>query len=339
MPDNPMAEQLVDAVLSDFPDHQPGTRPVHTIGIGVQGYFEASEVARNYTIAAHFQGQRVPVTVRFSNGTGSPVEHDGWSDVRGMATRFHLGDDAATDLIAMTLAEFFAPSVDAFLQFSRAARPARQQRESPWLKILDMLCLKQPLPDPMPGQMASGAAGMLAFANQHRFAQMAVFQAGSIGAPVSYVRAAYHAVHTFILTGPDHVRRPVRFSWEPIAGVRTTDPTAPPVDCYLHQELKDRLQRQPATFRLVMSIGEIGDAYADPTRQWPGKRCRVFMGTLTLTTMPSDQEKFCEKISFNPCRLTKGIDISDDPILQARRDAYEVSRLRRGGQSCPFAAG
>ena len=105
MDDPSLARALVDAVISDFPDHKPGTRPIHTIGIGAQGYFEASDVARSYCIAEHFARQRIPVSVRFSNGSGSPVQHDGWNDVRGMATRFHLADGAATDLIAMTLGE------------------------------------------------------------------------------------------------------------------------------------------------------------------------------------------------------------------------------------------
>ena len=85
MNDVPLARQLVEAIISDFPDHAPGTRPIHTIGVGAEGYFEASDVARNYCIAEHFGGERIPVTVRFSNGLGSLTQHDGWSDVRGMA--------------------------------------------------------------------------------------------------------------------------------------------------------------------------------------------------------------------------------------------------------------
>jgi catalase len=340
MDDSTVAKRLVDAVISDFPDHAPGTRPVHTVGVGVDGYFVASDVARIYCIAEHFQGQRVSASVRFSNGSGSPVQHDGWSDVRGMATRFHLRDGAATDLIAMTLGEFFAPTVDDFLAFTRAAQPKPLRRESPWRKILDMLQLKPPMPDPMPGQKNDGgAAGMLDYANRHAFAQLAVFQAGMIGAPESYARATYHAVHTFVVTAPDGVRRPVRFSWQPVAGVRTTDPATPPVDNYLRQELEDRLSLWPARFMLMMTIGEAGDAVDDPTRPWPDKRIRVAMGTLTLTNVAEDQAAACEHISFNPCRLLPGIEASGDPVLHARRDAYEVSRQMRGGIQCPFNRG
>jgi catalase len=336
MDDSSVAKRLVDAVISDFPDHKQGTRPVHTIGIGVDGYFVASDVARSFCIAEHFQGQRVPASVRFSNGSGSPVQHDGWSDVRGMATRFHLRDNAATDLIAMTLGEFFTPTVDDFLAFSKAAQPKPIKRESPWRKILDMLQLKQPLPDPYPGQTESPGLGMLDYANRHRFAQLAVFQAGAIGAPVSYVRATYHAVHTFVVIAPDGIRRSVRFSWQPVAGVLNTNPVLPPVDKYLQQELEGRLQQWPAEFMLTMTIGEEGDALDDPTQPWPAKRVRVVMGTLTLTNVAADQAAAAERISFNPCRLLPGIEASGDPILHARRDAYELSRELRGGTPCPF---
>jgi catalase len=334
------AKRLVDAVISDFPDHAKGTRPVHTVGVGVDGYFIASDVARNYCIAEHFGGQQVRASVRFSNGSGSPVQHDGWSDVRGMATRFHLGGEAATDLIAMTLGEFFSRTVDEFFEFTKAAQQTPVAKESPWRKILDMLRLTPPFFDPYPGQTRSGDAGTLGYANRHAFAQLGVFQAGMIGAPVSYVRATYHAVHTFVATDPGGIRRHVRFSWQPVAGVRTYYRDVPlQPDQYLQQELKERLEQWPARFMLMMTIGEAGDAFDDPTVPWPSKRERVVMGTLTLVKVAEDQAAAAEHISFNPCRLTPGIEASGDPILHARRDAYEESRNRRGGIPCPFHGG
>ena len=337
MTDPSVAKRLVAAVASTFPEHAPGTRPVHALGVGVEGYFVASEVARTYCIAEHFKGQRVPASVRFSNGSGNRDRHDGWSDVRGMATRFHLADGAATDLIAMTLGEFFVRTVEEFFEFTKAAQPTPVQKESPWRKILDMLQLKLPLDDPNPGEKTSAAAGMLDYANRHRFAQLGVFQASKIGAPGSYARATYHAVHTFVVIAPDGVRRHVRFTWQPVAGVRSTDPEAAKKDDYLNEELGKRLRpRFPARFMLMMTIGEAGDAFDDPTRPWPAKRARVVMGTLTLTKVAEDQAAASEHISFNPCRLAHGIEASGDPILHARRDAYEASRELRGGVACPL---
>ncbi len=335
MDDPGIAEKLVDALV--LPDGSPDLRPVHAFGIGATGYFEASDVARDFCVAEHFQGKRIRVTVRFSNGSGSAVEHDGWSDVRGMATRFHLADGAATDLIAMTLAEFFTPTPETFLSFTKAARPAPVTRESAWQKIFDMLRLTPPLPDPPPGQTTSPNAGAIQFADQNGYAQLAVFQAAEIGAPVSYVRATYHAVHTFVVVAPDGARRWVRFSWQPVEGVLNTDPNATPVDKYLQQELRDRLTEGPARFTLMMSIGEAGDDFSDPSRPWPPHRVRVMMGMLTLDAVPEDQVANCERLSFNPWLLTPGIEPSDDPVLRVRRDAYEISSKRRGGAACPFS--
>jgi catalase len=341
MDDPTQAERLVKSIRADFADTDRLKRPIHTIGIGVKGTFEPSEVARNYCIAEHFQprpkGDPVQVTVRFSNGSGSPEQHDGWNDVRGMATRFHLANERATDLIAMTLGGFFVRSVDEFFDFTNGAHQTPVKRESPWRKIVDMLSLTRPLPDPPPRQTQSGDAGTLDYANKHRFAQLAVFQAGMIGAPVSYVRAVYHAVHTFFVVGPDGVRRPVRFAWKPVAGVQTTKDTSfAPVDDYLQGELRERLKQWPARMMLMMTIAEAGDVLEDPTVPWPARRQRVVMGTLTLKEVAEDQLADCEKLSFNPWRLCPGIEPSDDPLLRVRRDAYEQSRLDRHVTQCPF---
>jgi catalase len=335
MNDPTIAEKLVDALAR--PDGCPMLRPVHAFGIAATGHFVASQAARGYCVAEHFQGEKIAVTVRFSNGSGSATQHDGWSDVRGMATRFHLAEGAATDLIAMTLPEFFTPTPETFLDFAVAAKPAPYLRESPWRKVLDMLRLKLPMRNPYPGETISPDAGAISFANQNRYAQLAVFEAASIGAPVSYARASYHAVHTFIVKAPDDTRRWVRFTWQPIAGVLNTAPNAALVDKYLQQELRDRLVRGPARFSLMMSIGEAGDDFNDPSRPWPPHRMQIIMGTLTLDAVPEDQMAHCERSSFNPWLLTNGIEPSDDPVLRVRKEAYEISSKKRGGVPCPFS--
>jgi catalase len=339
MVDASVAKQLVEAIIANLPAPVPGRRPVHTIGIGVKGEFVASDVARTYCIAEHFKGQTIPVSVRFSNGLGGLEQHDGWSDVRGMAARFHLRDGTGSDLIATTLGEFFVRNVDDFFKFSEVAKREPYERRRWWQKLGDLLQLKVPRRDPYPNETKNVDEGALRYANRHRFAQLGIFQVGLIGAPESYARASYHAVHTFWVTAPDGVRRPVRFSWQPVAGVRNTElkKAEVPRDKYLFEELKSRLRRWPARFMLMMTIGEAGDALDDPTKPWPGTRIRVVMGTLTLTEVPEapeDQEAAGERISFNPCRLAPGIEVSKDPILEARLGAYEVSREMRGG--CPF---
>ena len=335
-----LVQDIVEAL--DIPGGNTRRRPVHTVGIGATGYFKPSPVAHDFCVAEHFQPkpetQSVPVDVRFSNGMGVEAEHDGWSDVRGMAVRFHLTNGRSTDLVSMTLPVFFAPTPETFLDFARHARPKPCHRETPWQKIKDYLRLELPMPDPYPGQKDRPNEVATAFANEHVWAQPAVIDASSIGAPVSYVRATYHAVHTFVVTGQDKQKRWVRFTWAPIAGVLNTDTRNPPEDKYLQKDLRKRLAKdRTERFSLIMQIGEAGDDFDNSTRQWPPHRKRVMMGTLTLEHVPDDQEAHSEKLSFNPWHLTPGIDPSGDPVLRIRKDVYAYSSNRRGGIPCPFS--
>ena len=252
-----------------------------------------------------------------------------------MAVRFHLPDGTGSDLIATTLGEFFVRNVADFFEFSEVAKLEPYRRRHWLLKIADFLRLKMPPRNPYPNETENVDAGALRYADRHRFSQLGIFQVGPIGAPESYVRASYHAVHTFWVTAPDGVRRPVRFSWQPVAGVRNIGAERRIArQISVQGTRRTGLKGWPARFMLMMTIGEAGDALDDPTKPWPSTRIRIAMGTLTLTEVPEDQEAAGERISFNPCRLAPGIEVSNDPILEARRCAYEVSREMRGG--CPF---
>jgi len=358
----PDEDELAEKISRELQDvcRCPVKRSVHTLGIGATGIFRASPVAREYCSAKHFEGRDVPVTVRFSNGAGNDERHDGWSDVRGLAVRFHLDDDRngteMTDLIAMTLPLFFSRTGQEFYDFILVGRPAECSRESPWRKFRDYLEMTLPLPDPYPGQRKRPDEGAIDYASgsgsgsfktpdgtvdvqvsdaSAKAAQLGVLLGSEIGAPENYVAASYGAVHTFIVTGADGVERHVRFSWEPVDGVRKKRPpnwpdhdgTEPPEDEYLDRALRDRIANGPARLSLIMTIGELGDDFDDPTRPWPPHRVRVIMGSLILDAVPDEQEQKerIEKMRFNPLHLTDGIKPSGDPILDIRGKCYEMS--------------
>ncbi len=332
-----MSGRLVDAVISDFPDHAEGTRPVHTVGIGVTGHFQPSDVAPRFSVAEQFAGGRVPVTVRFSNGSGSPVERDNVIDARGMATKFHLSEGKTADLVMMTLPVFFVATPDEFLEFAAASRPEVIRPEPWWRKLLDALELRSPAPAANPGSNTSGLPGMLRYAGRHAFADASVIFMNALVTPSSYARVKYHAVHAFRATGADDVVRFVRLSWEPVAGVRPVsadDAEKLPTD-YLHTELGERLADQPARFLLRMQVAGQGDVIDDPTAIWDNTQPRILMGELVLTDLVTDQSTDCEHLSFNPTRVVHGLECSDDPVLVARRGAYEESCRRRSGSGCP----
>jgi len=353
-PATPATPQSIIDILYRV-DGDKTKRPVHTIGIAATGYFKPSSVAPLYCKAGHFQPHRggYHVTVRFSNGSGCKDPHDSWSDVRGMAARFTFdtkgGAKAQTDLIAMTLPEFFSSTPDDFQEFAWAACPAPYVAERPWRKFLDMLKLTLPLRNPYPNETISPDLGAMDFAERNDAAKPGVLEAASIGAPVCYLRAAYHAVHTFIVTNPQGVQRPVRFSWQPVLGVKNLDPAAPydPAphqgngDSYLQDQLRHALVnsfgKDHPRFSLMMTIGEAGDALNDPARAWPPHRTRIMMGTLNIEDIVSDPDMDCERLSFNPGLLTDGIAMSDDKVLKFRVETYKLSSKLRKATPCPFS--
>lgn len=327
-----MSERLYRALESDYPDHRAGMRPVHAIGIGATGHFVASNAAARYTVAEQFQSGQVPVTLRFSNGSGSPVEHDSALDVRGMAVKFHLKDGGASDLIAITLPIFFAQNPEEFLQFAAAGVPVPDKPEG-WLqRFFDMLQLRAPArPPDLPDD---GTAGVLRYANRHMAARPGTVAATMLVTPSSYGRAAYHALHTFKLIAADGAVTFARFDWEPVAGVHPFEEKGPH-DQFLHEELRERLNRGPIRFVLRMNIAGQGDDINDPTKVWDTTRIRVVMGELWITSLAAADGAGCEQLSFNPTRLAPGIECTDDPVLAARRGAYEYSCRLRGGSGCP----
>jgi catalase len=329
-----LGNRLVDALLRDFPGHVPGTRPVHSKGIGLSGHFQPSNVAAEYCVAEHFS-TRVPVTVRFSNSRGVLSAPDFAGDLRGMAVKFHLSGGVDTDLVALSLPVAPARTVSDFFAFFEAAVPAPVRPVSPFRALLGLLALRLPLPTP--AETPSPDQGVFRFGMSHPVAVPALLAMTSAITPVSYARAAYHAVHAFRITGRDEMVRSVRFHWDPAAGVRpvSEEETRYLGYDYLQREIGKRLAQGPIEFALRMQVADIGDDTSDPTKPWPWRRPLVDMGTLSLRTLVEDQ--ITERLSFNPTRLVDGIACSDDEILKARGLAYQASWERRAGSGCPFA--
>lgn len=333
--DENLSQRLYQALVDDYPDHVAGERPVHAVGIGATGYFVPSTVASKFSVAEQFEGPQVPVTARFSNGSGSPVERDAELDVRGLATKFHLASGRTADLIMITLSVFFADTPDTFLGFAAAGDPKPVAAESWWAKLMDKLQLRPPATPPDPELPESGAVGVLAYANRHLAARAGTVAALMLVTPTSYARAKYHAIHTFKLTDANGVVRYARFAWEPVAGVHPPEAGEKLPDEYLQAELRARLQQAPARFVLRMSLAGQGDDLSNPARVWDTTRTRVVMGELFLTGLVEDQIADCERLSFNPTRVVPGFECSGDPVLEARGRAYEYSCNLRGGSGCP----
>lgn len=333
-------EELVRWTERDFPGRTPSTRAAHTVGIGAAGTFTPSTAVARYTVAPQFNDGPHDVLVRFSNGSGLDQERDLHTDARGLAIKFFHGTARETDLVAMTLPVFFVKTGKAFDAFSKASVPVdvSELRTTWWQRFKLSLQLKQPpAPPPDDVKIAIDPSHLTAFAREHQEAKTGVAALSTLINPVSYSRATYHGVHSFLATGPNGLVRPVRFQWEPFLGVRGISPEQRKTlaNDHLHTDLRRRLDHGTISFTLNLLIGEQGDAVDDPTTVWPVERSRISAGILTLDRMVEDQVADCDKLSFNPGRVLKGFAMSDDDLLHSRKLAYEYSCQHRSGSGCP----
>jgi catalase len=302
VPGDDLGATLVDAI-NDVVGAHPGFRAAHAKGTCCKGSFTATPEAAGLSLAAHLQGEAVPVTLRFSNGSGDPKASDAEHDGRGMAVKFHLPDGSSSDIVAITLSVFFVRTVDAFLEFTRAR-----------------------VPDPTTGGPDMEKVG--AFLAAHPEALPAVGQAIGTTPPASYAQCRFHSLHAFRFLDASGGERFVRYRWDPDAGeANLTDEEAQalPPD-YLATELEQRIAGAPVGFTLFAQIAGDGDDTTDPTQAWPEGREVVVLGHLELTEFTGDG---CDAMIFDPTNVTDGIECSADEILAARAAAYSVSYARR----------
>ncbi len=151
------------------PTGDAGTRAAHSHGIGAVGWFEASDVAHGRCAAKHFSGERIPVSIRFSNGSGERREYDRTTDARGLAVKFFAGTPDETDLIAMSMPVFFVRNAPDFIEFStKAGVPAATATPGLWERIRNELrLLPTPRPNPYNAPIAPRSDALMAWADEH----------------------------------------------------------------------------------------------------------------------------------------------------------------------------
>jgi catalase len=298
-----LAEQLVDAFNSVFGVH-PGIRANHAKGVVLEGTFAPSASAASLTKAAHLQKRKtpLPVTVRFSAGSGVPTVPDTNEMPRGMAIKFSLPDGTKTDLVILSFNGFPVATAEEFRDF--------------------LLAIAASGPDaPKPTEFEK-------FLGTHPAAK--AFVETPKPPPVSYATLPYFGINAFKFTNAKGVAAHIRYQLQPVSGsqyVSKEQVEAMGAD-YLTAEIRDRVRRGPVTFKLLAQVAEPSDKIDDPTVVWPETRKKVELGTLTITKAVADSEAAERKLLFVPGALVPGIEAAD-PMIAARSAAYIVSLSRR----------
>jgi catalase len=297
-----IAVQTVNTMNQLWGRH-PGMRANHAKGVVVEGSFSPSATASGLSKATIFAGPPVPVTVRFSDSTGLPSLPDGSppANPHGMSVKFHA-NSTEVDVVTNSLPFFPVATGEDFLA------------------LLQALSVSGPdAPKPTKAE---------AFIAAHPTVGKAF---GAIQTPTSFARETYNGVDAFIFVNAAGDRQPFRFRIVPAGGAEhlsAEDAGKQPPD-FLVDELPRRLETGPVVFRLMAQLANPGDQTKDPSEPWPADRKEVDMGTITLAHAVADNAKAQAELRYLPNRLESGIEVSDDPLIDARVRAYVISFGRR----------
>ena len=169
-------------------------RANHPKGVVLEGTFTPSPSAASLTKAAHLQKRKapIPVTVRFSAGSGLPTVPDTNDMPRGMAVKFALPDGTKTDLVVLSFNGFPVANAEEFRDF--------------------LLAVAASGPDaPKPTELEK-------FLGAHPAAK--AFVETPKPPPVSYGTLPYFGINAFKFTNAKGTATHVRYQLQPVAGDR-----------------------------------------------------------------------------------------------------------------------
>ncbi|KOF11125.1 catalase [Planococcus glaciei] len=304
MEKKPLAETAVDRMEKVFGEHREYRR-AHARGVIYEAVFSANGLGAEYTTAPHLQGGEVKALARFSHSSPDPTWTDVMSPVKGLGVQFLLPDGSVTNIVGVNSPIFLAKTPEAFTKILGVVTSFKKGK--PRLRELAKLLIQYP----------ESRAAIKIVQKMH--------------APASFATGRYHSIHAFYFIDKDGNRLPIKYEWEPDAGVETLTPKdagSLPFG-YYEWEIEDRLQKEPVSFRLNIVIGGEEDPTDDPTVAWPEERHKLTVGTLTILPKPAPE---ADERKFDPTAVTEGIECSEDQILHFRKAAYSISEERRNSE-------
>ncbi|GAA1725876.1 catalase [Brachybacterium phenoliresistens] len=311
--------------ITHFDHERIPERVVHARGAAAHGHFESYGTAASRTVADFLAPGRVTeVFTRFSTVVGSRGSADTVRDTRGFATRFYTRE-GNYDLVANNIPVFFIQDGIKFPDIIHAAKP-HPDREIP--------------------QAQSAHDTFWDFVSLHTEAQHhAIWQMSDRAVPRSYRMMEGFGIHTFRLTDAEGGTCLVKLHWKPLLGVHSltweeaqmlggADPD------FHRRDLADAIDaghfpRWELGMQVLPDSAEEmfeGIDLLDPTKLIPEELAPVQpVGLLTLDRNPTNYFAETEQVAFHPGNLAPGIDVTDDPLLQARLFSYIDTQITRLG--------
>lgn len=303
-----MTQSHMVAGFEEVNGSHPGFRLNHAKGVCVAGSFESNGQAIPLSKAVVFQVGRVPVIGRISLAGGMPFQADKAPTVRSMALRLAPPGAEEWRTGTVNIPVFAVNSAQGFYDQTLASAPDP--------------ATGKPDPDKMNAFLAKHPETVKA---------MAIIKKSPPSS--GFADSTFYGLDAFRFVNAAGVSVPVRWSLVPLQPVTTERPTqsATTDDNYLFDAMIAQINAHPLQWRLMITVGEVGDPTNDATLPWPADRREIEAGTVRLDHVSSEATGRCTDVNYDPLVLPSGIEPSDDPLLSARSAVYARSFTLRAG--------
>ena len=300
-------------------------RVVHARGTGAHGTFIVTKNAKKYSAAEFLSedGKETPIFIRFSTVQGFRGSADTVRDNHGFAVKFYT-QDGNLDLPGVTHPVFFLNDAIKFPDFIHSVKP-------------------EPKDEVPQGQSAHDSFWDFV-ANNPETLHNVFWTMSDRAIPRSYRMMEGFPIHTYKLVNENREVFFCRFHFKPDLGVHSLvweeaqkiqgmDPDFHRKDL---MEAIDKGDYPRWTFgaQIIKEEDEFMFDFdiLDATKLWPEEIVPVTeFGKIELSKNVENFFAETEQAAFNPANLVRGIEASDDPLLQGRLFAYNDAHLYRLG--------
>ncbi|HEX4770741.1 MAG TPA: catalase [Bryobacteraceae bacterium] len=300
-------------------------RVVHARGYGAHGFFENYEPLSDITAADLFQraGEKTPAFVRFSTVAGNKGSADLARDVRGFAVKLYT-KEGNWDIVGNNIPVFFIQDA---------------------IKFPDLIHAAKQEPDRDFPQAQTAHDNFWDFASlMQESTHMLMWIMSDRAIPRSFRFMEGFGVHTFRLVNAQGKSTFVKFHWKPKLGLQSVvwdealkingaDPDFHRRDLWNSIQSGDfpewelGLQLFDESFANSFPFDVLDATKIIPEEQLPVRR----VGRLVLDRMVDNFFAETEQVAFCTNNIVRGVDFTNDPLLQGRNFSYLDTQLKRLG--------
>lgn len=320
-----LEDHILREKIFSFDHERIPERVVHARGYGVHGTFELTKAIPELSCADIFQreGEKTPLFTRFSTVAGSAGSPDLARDVRGFAVKFYT-QEGNWDLVGNNMPVFFIQDAIKFPDLIHSVKPAPDrgfpQAQSAHDNFWDFISLT-----PEATHMTLWAMSDRAIPRSLRFMEG-------------------FGVHTFRLVNAEGKSHFVKFHWKPRQGMQSVvwnealkingmDPDFHRRDMWDAIDSGDYPQWD---LGIQVFDDDFADDFAfdvlDATKLIPEEAVPVqIIGTMTLDNNVENFFAETEQVAFCTQNIVRGVDFTNDPLLQGRNFSYLDTQTKRLG--------